>query len=297
MVEGHSYTLLTGPEVVRAVTGETVDAEQLGGASVHLSTSGLAHFVRSDETRAIDLARQLLGYLPSNHLENPPLAGAGSAPSQAESVLNSIVPFDARQPYSMHTVIEQIVDTGSFLEIQEQFARNAVVGLARLARQPVGVVAQEPEVLAGVPTSTRQTRCARFVRFCDAFNLPLVTLVDTPGFLPGIDQEYHGIIRHGAKIVYAYSTATVPKISVVTRKAYGGAYVVMSSKQLGTDITLAWPSAEIAVMGRGGCQHPLPAKRSPRQMTLPRPGPVTPRSTGNATSIPMWLQRAALLTR
>jgi propionyl-CoA carboxylase beta chain len=263
MVEGHSYTLLTGPEVVRAVTGETVDAEQLGGASVHLSTSGLAHFVRSDETRAIDLARQLLGYLPSNHLENPPLAGAGSAPSQAESVLNSIVPFDARQPYSMHTVIEQIVDTGSFLEIQEQFARNAVVGLARLARQPVGVVAQEPEVLAGVPTSTRQTRCARFVRFCDAFNLPLVTLVDTPGFLPGIDQEYHGIIRHGAKIVYAYSTATVPKISVVTRKAYGGAYVVMSSKQLGTDITLAWPSAEIAVMGRGGCQHPLPQRDRP----------------------------------
>ncbi|MFZ4847795.1 MAG: acyl-CoA carboxylase subunit beta [Caldilinea sp.] len=252
MVEGHSYMFLTGPEVVRAVTGETVDAEQLGGASVHLSTSGLAHFVRSDETRAIDLARQLLGYLPSNHLENPPLAGAGSAPAQADTVLNSIVPFDVRQPYSMHTVIEQIVDTHSFLEIQEQFARNAVVGLARLAGQPVGVVAQEPEVLAGALDIDASDKIARFVRFCDAFNLPLVTLVDTPGFLPGIDQEYHGIIRHGAKIVYAYSTATVPKISVVTRKAYGGAYVVMSSKQLGTDITLAWPSAEIAVMGGEG---------------------------------------------
>ncbi|MFM7175333.1 MAG: acyl-CoA carboxylase subunit beta [Caldilinea sp.] len=252
MVEGHSYMFLTGPEVVRAVTGETVDAEQLGGASVHLSTSGLAHFVRSDETRAIDLARQLLGYLPSNHLENPPLAGAGSAPAQADTVLNSIVPFDARQPYSMHTVIEQIVDTHSFLEIQEQFARNAIVGLARLAGQPVGVVAQEPEVLAGALDIDASDKIARFVRFCDAFNLPLVTLVDTPGFLPGIDQEYHGIIRHGAKIVYAYSTATVPKISVVTRKAYGGAYVVMSSKQLGTDMTLAWPSAEIAVMGGEG---------------------------------------------
>jgi propionyl-CoA carboxylase beta chain len=252
MVEGQSYMFLTGPEVVRAVTGETVDAEQLGGASIHLSTSGLAHFVRSDETKAIDLARQLLGYLPSNHLENPPLADAGSAPAQAETVLNSIVPLDARQPYSMHTVIEQIVDTGSFLEIQEQFARNAVVGLARLAGQPVGVVAQEPEVLAGALDIDASDKIARFVRFCDAFNLPLVTLVDTPGFLPGIDQEYHGIIRHGAKIVYAYSTATVPKISVVTRKAYGGAYVVMSSKQLGTDITLAWPSAEIAVMGGEG---------------------------------------------
>jgi propionyl-CoA carboxylase beta chain len=252
MVEGQSYMFLTGPEVVRAVTGETVDAEQLGGASIHLSTSGLAHFVRSDEAKAIDLARQLLGYLPSNHLENPPLADAGSAPAQAETVLNSIVPLDARQPYSMHTVIEQIVDTGSFLEIQEQFARNAVVGLARLAGQPVGVVAQEPEVLAGALDIDASDKIARFVRFCDAFNLPLVTLVDTPGFLPGIDQEYHGIIRHGAKIVYAYSTATVPKISVVTRKAYGGAYVVMSSKQLGTDITLAWPSAEIAVMGGEG---------------------------------------------
>jgi propionyl-CoA carboxylase beta chain len=252
MVEGQSYMFLTGPEVVRAVTGETVDAEQLGGASIHLSTSGLAHFVRSDEAKAIDLARQLLGYLPSNHLENPPLADAGSAPAQAETVLNSIVPLDARQPYSMHTVIEQIVDTGSFLEIQEQFARNAVVGLARLAGQPVGVVAQEPEVLAGALDIDASDKIARFVRFCDAFNLPLVTLVDTPGFLPGIDQEYHGIIRHGAIIVYAYSTATVPKISVVTRKAYGGAYVVMSSKQLGTDITLAWPSAEIAVMGGEG---------------------------------------------
>jgi propionyl-CoA carboxylase beta chain len=252
MVEEQSYMFLTGPEVVRAVTGEVVDAEQLGGARMHISTSGLAHFVTSTENDALTLARRLLSYLPSNHLENPPLAAPGGEKANARTVLNSIVPIDSRQPYSMHTVIEHVVDVRSFVEVQEQYARNAIVGLARLAGHAVGVVAQEPEVLAGALDIDASDKITRFVRFCDAFNIPLVTFVDTPGFLPGVDQEYHGIIRHGAKIVYAYSTATVPKFSIVTRKAYGGAYVVMSSKQLGTDVTYAWPSAEIAVMGGEG---------------------------------------------
>lgn len=252
MVEEQSYMFLTGPEVVRAVTGEVVNAEQLGGARMHISTSGLAHFVTSTENDALTLARRLLSYLPSNHLENPPLSAPGTEKANARAVLNSIVPLDPRQPYSMHTVIEHVVDAHSFIEVQEQFARNAIVGLARLAGQPIGVVAQEPEVLAGALDIDASDKITRFVRFCDAFNIPLLTFVDTPGFLPGVDQEYHGIIRHGAKIVYAYSTATVPKFSIVTRKAYGGAYVVMSSKQLGTDVTYAWPSAEIAVMGGEG---------------------------------------------
>jgi len=252
MVEGQSYMFLTGPEVIRAVTGEEVNAEQLGGARVHISTSGLAHFVTPTERDAILLARRLLTYLPSNHLENPPQTAPGGEAPGAAAQLNAIVPLDPRQPYSMHRVIELVVDANSFLEVQERFARNAIVGLARLNGQAVGVVAQEPEVLAGALDIDASDKITRFVRFCDAFNIPLITFVDTPGFLPGVDQEYHGIIRHGAKIVYAYSTATVPKLSIVTRKAYGGAYVVMSSKQLGTDITFAWPSAEIAVMGGEG---------------------------------------------
>ena len=252
MVEGQSYMFLTGPEVIRAVTGEEVNAEQLGGARVHISTSGLAHFVAPTERDAILLARRLLTYLPSNYLENPPPAAPGGEAPGAAAQLNAIVPLDPRQPYSMHRVIELVVDANSFMEVQERFARNAIVGLARLNGQAVGVVAQEPEVLAGALDIDASDKITRFVRFCDAFNIPLITFVDTPGFLPGVDQEYHGIIRHGAKIVYAYSTATVPKLSIVTRKAYGGAYVVMSSKQLGTDVTFAWPSAEIAVMGGEG---------------------------------------------
>jgi len=243
---------LTGPEVVRAVTGEVVDAEQLGGALMHISTSGLAHFVSPTEGSAIQLARRLLSYLPANYLENPLQMPPVDAPPQAAEVLNSIVPLDPRQPYSMHTVIHNVVDAGSFVEVQEQYARNAIVGLARIAGQSVGIVAQAPEVLAGALDIDASDKITRFVRFCDAFNIPLITFVDTPGFLPGVNQEYHGIIRHGAKIVYAYATATVPKISIVTRKAYGGAYVVMSSKNLGTDVNLAWPSAEIAVMGGEG---------------------------------------------
>jgi propionyl-CoA carboxylase beta chain len=252
MVEGQSYMFLTGPEVIRAVTGEEVNAEQLGGARMHISTSGLAHFVSPSERDAIALARRLLAYLPANHLENALLAAPGGELPGAPAQLNAIVPLDPRQPYSMHRVIELVVDANSFLEVQERFARNAIVGLARLNGQSVGIVAQEPEMLAGALDIDASDKITRFVRFCDAFNIPLITFVDTPGFLPGVDQEYHGIIRHGAKIVYAYSTATVPKLSIVTRKAYGGAYVVMSSKQLGTDVTYAWPSAEIAVMGGEG---------------------------------------------
>jgi propionyl-CoA carboxylase beta chain len=252
MVEQQSYMFLTGPEVIRAVTGEVVDAEQLGGARMHISTSGLAHFVAPSEQDAIALVRRLLSYLPANYLENPLLTSPGSELPQAADVLNNIVPLDPRQPYSMHTVIAHVVDAHSFVEVQEQYACNAIVGLARIAGQPIGIVAQEPEVLAGALDIDASDKITRFVRFCDAFNIPLVTFVDTPGFLPGVDQEYQGIIRHGAKIVYAYATATVPKISIVTRKAYGGAYVVMSSKNLGTDVTLAWPSAEIAVMGGEG---------------------------------------------
>jgi propionyl-CoA carboxylase beta chain len=252
MVEQQSYMFLTGPEVISAVTGEVVDAEQLGGARMHISTSGLAHFVAPSEQDAIALVRRLLSYLPANYLENPLLTSPGSELPQAADVLNNIVPLDPRQPYSMHTVIAHVVDAHSFVEVQEQYACNAIVGLARIAGQPIGIVAQEPEVLAGALDIDASDKITRFVRFCDAFNIPLVTFVDTPGFLPGVDQEYQGIIRHGAKIVYAYATATVPKISIVTRKAYGGAYVVMSSKNLGTDVTLAWPSAEIAVMGGEG---------------------------------------------
>jgi propionyl-CoA carboxylase beta chain len=257
MVEKQSYMFLTGPEVIKAVTGEVVSAEQLGGANVQFSTSGLAHFVTQAEREAIELAKIILAYLPSNHLENPPLAPATDDPRRADLALNTLVPEDPTLPYDMQTVIERVMDRGSFLEVQGMFARNATVGLARMGGQPVGVVAQVPGVLAGALDIDASDKISRWVRFCDAFNLPLITFVDTPGFLPGVDQEYQGIIRHGAKIVYAYATATVPKISVVTRKAYGGAYVVMSSKNLGTDVTFAWPSAEIAVMGGEGAANVL----------------------------------------
>ena len=255
MVEKQSYMFLTGPEVVKAVTGEIVDAEHLGGSEVHFSASGLAHFVAPSEQEAITLTRRVLAYLPSNHMENAPSYAPSDDPDRLDEALNSIVPADSKMAYSMHEVIETIVDRGSFIELQAMWARNAIVGLARFNGQTAGIVAQEPSIMAGVLDIDASDKITRFVRFCDAFNIPLVTLVDTPGFLPGMDQEYQGIIRHGAKILYAYSTASVPKISVVTRKAYGGAYVVMSSKYLGTDINYAWPSAEIAVMGGEGAAN------------------------------------------
>lgn len=260
MVEKQSYMFLTGPEVIKSVTGEVVDSEILGGADTHLNISGLAHLTAPDEHSALDLCRRALAYLPSNHLENPP-AGKPEDAARLCPELNTLVPIDPTLPYSMHTVIDQMVDECSFLELQAGFARNIIVGLARMNGQAVGVIAQEPSVMAGVVDLDAADKMCRFVRWCDCFNLPLITLVDSPGFLPGVDQEHRGIIRHGAKVLYAYSEATVPKVSIITRKAYGGAYVVMSSKYLGTDMTFAWPSAEIAVMGPEGAVNILYKKQ------------------------------------
>ena len=257
MVEKHSYMFLTGPQVIKAVTGEAIDVESLGGTDVHMSISGTAHLAAGSEQEALALCRRVLGYLPSNNVENPPYAPPSDDPMRMDDGLNAIVPLDPSVPYSMHEVIEQIVDQGSFIEIQPAWARNAIVGLARVGGHSVGIVAQEPSVIAGVIDIDASDKITRFVRMCDCFNVPLVTFVDSPGFLPGIDQEHRGIIRHGAKVLYAYSEATVPKISVITRKAYGGAYVVMSSKYLGTDVNYAWPSAEIAVMGAEGAANIL----------------------------------------
>ena len=252
MVDKHSYMFLTGPEVIKAVTGEIIDPESLGGTTIHTSVSGTAHLAVASEVEALALGRRVLGYLPSNNVENPPFHPADDDPLRMDPELNSIVPQDAATPYSMHAVIEHVVDHGSFLEIHAAWARNAIVGLARLGGHSVGIVAQEPSVMAGVLDIDASDKISRFVRMCDCFNVPLVTLVDSPGFLPGVDQEHRGIIRHGAKLLYAYAVATVPKIGTVTRRAYGGAYVVMSSKYLGTDVNYAWPSAEIAVMGAEG---------------------------------------------
>ncbi len=260
MVEKQSYMFLTGPDVIKSVTGEVVDSEVLGGADTHLTISGLAHLTAPNEQTALDLCRRVLGYLPANHLEDPP-TGKMEYPGRMCPALNTHVPMDASIPYSMSAVIEQIVDDCSFLEFQAGFARNVIVGPARMGGQVVGIIAQEPSVMAGVIDLDAADKMCRFVRWCDCFNIPLVTLVDSPGFLPGVDQEHRGIIRHGAKVLYAYSEATVPKVSIITRKAYGGAYVVMSSKYLGTDVTFAWPSAEIAVMGPEGAVNILYRKQ------------------------------------
>jgi propionyl-CoA carboxylase beta chain len=252
MVERQSFMFLTGPQVIQTVTGEVIDVERLGGADVHMALSGTAHLAAPTEQDALRLCRQVLSYLPANNVESPPRYQMGDDPGRMSEALNHIVPLDSATPYSMHAVIEHIVDQDSWLEIQPAWARNVIVGLARLGGNCVGLVAQEPSVMAGVIDIDAADKIARFVRLCDCFNLPLVTFVDSPGFLPGIDQEHRGIIRHGAKVLYAYAEASVPKVSVITRKAYGGAYVVMSSKYLGTDINYAWPSAEIAVMGAEG---------------------------------------------
>ncbi len=257
MVRQHSYMFLTGPEVIKAVTGEVIDSENLGGTDIHMNLTGTAHLAVDTEQEALHLTRRVLGYFPSNNVENPPFKQLGDDPLRMDEELNSIVPIDPSEPYSMHEVIERVVDAGSFLEIQPTWARNAIVGMARIGGHAVGVVSQEPLVMAGVIDIDASDKISRFVRTCDCFNIPLVTFVDSPGFLPGVSQEHSGIIRHGAKILYAYSEATVPKITVITRKAYGGAYVVMSSKYLGTDVTYAWPSAEIAVLGAEGAVNIL----------------------------------------
>ncbi len=255
MVEKQSFMFLTGPEVIKSVTGEIVDFESLGGAAVHLGTSGTAHLTAPNDLEAIATAQRVLSYLPSNNTENPPYMDTGDDPQRMDAALNAIVPLNPSEPYNMHEVVERIVDRGTFLELQATFARNAFVGLARMGGYPVGIVSQEPSVMAGSMEMNSADKIARFVRFCDAFNIPLVTFCDSPGFLPGVTSEHNGVIRHGAKVLFAYSEATVPKIQVVTRKGYGGAFIVMSSKVMGADVAFAWPSAEIAVMGPEGAAN------------------------------------------
>jgi len=252
MVEGTSYMFVTGPNVVRAVTHEDVDSERLGGATTHTTISGVAHVAAPDEATALATARRILSFLPQNNLDDPPRVESGDPHDRREADLDRIIPDDPTQPYDMHGVIDRVVDDGDFLEIQPGWAQNVIVGFARLAGRSVGIVAQQPAVLAGALDIAASTKAARFVRTCDCFNIPLVTLVDVPGFLPGVDQEHGGIIRHGAKLLYAYCEATVPKLTVITRKAYGGAYDVMSSKHIRGDLNIAWPTAEIAVMGPEG---------------------------------------------
>jgi acetyl-CoA/propionyl-CoA carboxylase carboxyl transferase subunit len=252
IARGTGQMFITGPDVVRAVTGEEVTMEALGGADAHAERSGVSQFTADSDRAAIDLVRRLLSYLPLNNLEEPPYAEPVAPTAAAAQELSRVVPEDGGAPYDVHAVIDRVLDPGSFLEVQSAYAANLVVGLARLAGRPVGVVANNPGVLAGTLDINAATKGARFVRFCDAFNLPLVTFVDVPGFLPGTAQEHGGIIRHGAKLLYAYAEATVPMMTVILRKAYGGAYDVMCSKHLGGDLNLAWPTAEIAVMGADG---------------------------------------------
>jgi propionyl-CoA carboxylase beta chain len=252
MVESTSYMFITGPDVIRTVTYEEVTAEQLGGAESCNSRSGVAHFASPSERESLHTIRELLSFLPSNNMEDPPFRPTSDDPNRRDEKLNSLIPDNPNKPYDIKDIIRTIVDENYFLEVQQDFARNIVVGFARLGGRSVGIVANQPAFLAGVLDIDASTKAGRFVRFCDCFNIPIVTFVDVPGFLPGTVQEYGGIIRHGAKLLYAYCEATVPKISVITRKAYGGAYVVMSSQRIRGDINLAYPTAEIAVMGPDG---------------------------------------------
>src|SRR4051794_2299380 len=252
MVEGTSYMFVTGPNVVKAVTHEDVDAERLGGATTHTTLSGVAHVAAADEAEALATARRILSFLPQNNLEDAPRSVTTDPIDRRDAALDTIIPDDRAQAYDMRAVIDRIVDDADFLEIQPGWAQNVIVGFARLGGRSVGIVAQQPSVLAGALDIDASTKAARFVRTCDCFNVPLVSLVDVPGFLPGLSQEHGGIIRHGAKLLFAYCEATVPKLTVITRKAYGGAYDVMSSKHIRGDLNLAWPTAEIAVMGSSG---------------------------------------------
>ncbi|HEU0236517.1 MAG TPA: acyl-CoA carboxylase subunit beta [Candidatus Limnocylindrales bacterium] len=252
MVEGTSYMFVTGPNVVKTVTHEEVDSEFLGGATTHTTRSGVAHLAAPDEASALDAVRGILRHLPQNNLESAPPATSADPVDRMDPELDRVVPDDAQRPYDMHDVIGRVVDDGAFLEIQPGWAQNIIIGFARLGGRSVGVVAQQPAVLAGALDIDASVKAARFVRTCDCFNVPLVTFVDVPGFLPGVGQEHGGIIKHGAKLLFAYCEATVPKLTVITRKAYGGAYDVMSSKHVRGDMNFAWPSAEIAVMGPEG---------------------------------------------
>ena len=252
MVEGSSYMFITGPDVVKTVTGEEVTFEELGGAATHAAKSGVAHFIAPDEEACLEDARYLLSFLPQNNIDPPPYAEPADPAGREDADLDSLIPDDPAKPYDMKAVISRVVDDGDFLEVHERWAENIVCCFARLNGYPVGVVGNQPRSLAGVLDIDSSTKAARFVRTCDAFNIPLVTFVDVPGFLPGTAQEWGGIIRHGAKLLYAYCEATVPKLAVITRKAYGGAYDVMSSKHIRADFNFAWPTAEVAVMGPEG---------------------------------------------
>ncbi|MGK5500235.1 acyl-CoA carboxylase subunit beta [Streptomyces sp. URMC 125] len=255
MVRRTSQMFITGPDVVKAVTGEEISQDGLGGADVHAATSGVAHFVYDDEESCLAEVRYLLSLLPSNNREMPPRGECADPVGRRGEALLDLVPADGNRPYDMRAVIEEIVDEGEFLEVHERWAGNVICALARLDGQVVGIVANQPQHLAGVLDIEASEKAARFVQMCDAFNIPLVTLLDVPGFLPGVDQEHGGIIRHGAKLLYAYCNATVPRISVVLRKAYGGAYIVMDSQSIGADLTYAWPTNEIAVMGAEGAAN------------------------------------------
>ncbi|MDM7830860.1 acyl-CoA carboxylase subunit beta [Cellulomonas edaphi] len=259
MADGTSNMFITGPDVIRAVTGEDVGFEELGGASTHNTRSGVAHYMAHDEDDAIDYVRSLLAYLPQNNLSDPPLFGHESSleVSDTDAALDTLVPDSDSQPYDMRTVVETVLDDGVLLEVQPLYAGNVMVGFGHVEGHPVGIVANQPQQMAGTLDINAAEKAARFVRTCDAFNIPVLTFVDVPGFLPGTDQEWNGIIRRGAKLIYAYAEATVPLVTVITRKAYGGAYIVMGSKQLGADVNLAWPTAQIAVMGAGGAVNIL----------------------------------------
>ena len=252
MVEGSSYMFITGPDVVKTVTGEEVTFEELGGAATHATKSGVAHFTAPDEASCLEDARYLLSFLPQNNADRPPFTPARDSREREDVELDTLVPDNPNKPYDMHDVIRRVIDDGEFFEVHERWAENIVCGLGRLGGHAVGIVGNQPRTLAGVLDIDSSTKAARFVRTCDAFNLPLVTFVDVPGFLPGTAQEWGGIIRHGAKLLYAYAEATVPKLAVITRKAYGGAYDVMSSKHIRADFNFAWPTAEVAVMGPEG---------------------------------------------
>jgi len=257
MVEGTSYMFVTGPDVIKTVTHEEVTKDELGGAMTHNATSGVAHFAVPDDRACLRLIRDLLGYLPSNNVDDPPRLATADPTDREDDSLDRLVPESPNQPYDMLDLVHTVVDDGVFLEVHQHYARNIIVGFARLGGRSVGIVANQPAHLAGTLDIDASVKAARFVRFCDAFNIPLVTFEDVPGFLPGTRQEYGGIIRHGAKLLFAFAEATVPKLTVITRKAYGGAYCVMSSKHIRTDANFAWPAAEIAVMGPEGAVNIL----------------------------------------
>jgi len=257
MVKDTSYMFVTGPDVIKTVTHEEVTKDELGGAMTHNSKSGVAHFMAADDEQCLMMIRELLGFLPSNNMDDPPVINSVDDPNREDEKLQELVPADPNKPYDMKELIMAVVDESNFFEVMPHYAQNMITGFARFDGRPVGIVANQPAFLAGVLDINSSIKAARFVRFCDAFNIPLITFVDVPGFLPGTNQEFGGIIKHGAKLLYAFAEATVPKITVITRKAYGGAYDVMSSKHIGADVNFAFPAAEIAVMGPDGAVNIL----------------------------------------